>query len=180
MGNKDSNSLSNTNTNVIKTDELIIEGHLLRWENVTVQISNISSITAWNAKSPDFPIGAVVLIVFSIISFAMNTSETSRYMSYYHRVSIFTPLGVVLLVIAGILIFNWSKECEEAKHRNYLKIYMNSCVVYSILFRNKDFMHEVLRVFAEIFKDGGNVGDNYYISLIGGKINHIGPTNYEN
>ena len=39
----------------IKTDELIIDGHLLKWKNVTVQISNISSITTWEIK-PRFPI----------------------------------------------------------------------------------------------------------------------------
>ena len=55
MANKSGNILSNTNEKTIETNELIIEGHLLRWENVTVQISNISSVTAWSLQPPAFP-----------------------------------------------------------------------------------------------------------------------------
>ena len=41
---------------VIETDELQVRGHLLRWKDVVIQISNISQISVGNYPRPPFPL----------------------------------------------------------------------------------------------------------------------------
>lgn len=186
MGNKSNNVFINPNTNTIKTDELVIEGHLLRWENVTVQISNISSVTAWKVKPPPRWVNLLFSIIFAATGIMLlladyeNNSHHSYYYSSNPEFTIIGQIGIGLLVVGVIYLIIWLVGQGEPQNQEYLNICMNSGIVYSILFKDKEFAQEVLQLFAGIFKDGGNVGDNYYINMLGGKINHIGPTNYEN
>ena len=156
----------------IKTDELIIDGHLLKWKNVTVQISNISSITTWEIK-PRFPILSIILGIVGIVLLILVEYDRSfRYMDL-------DAYGTAALVFAFIRFIIWLIAYLMSKNLQYLHIYMASGAVYSILFKNKEFAQEVLQLFARIFKDGGNVGDNYYINVAGGKIDNIGHKEYQ-
>ena len=138
----------NSNKKII-TAKLIIEGHLLKWDNVTIQISNISSVTAWKIEPPPFPTTAVLLSV--ALGFAG--------MAY-------TPLGGAFLIVALGFIFWWQQEYRESKEKEYLNICTNSGIIYSILFNNKEFMRKVLRAFAIIFRDGEKAGIELNMNIV--------------
>ena len=62
------NSLgANSKEKQVKTQRLSIVGHLLRWEDVVIQISNISLISTSNFQQTALPVWAIVMSVIGVI-----------------------------------------------------------------------------------------------------------------
>lgn len=132
----------------VQTKQLLIQGHLLRWEGVIIQISNISLITSTNLNPPRFPIWAAIAVLAGI--------------------SLLDPIwyvGLIAMAVGGYSIYSWYSEYEEVKSHKYLNILLNSGFTYSILFSNEAFLDEVMHVFANIFEDGAKANTNYYIDI---------------
>ena len=161
------------NETTITTNELVIEGHLLKWENVVVQISNISSVTTMKVIPPRFPAMALILTFVGIVLITVDNAGSSRY--YYSSGSAVTAIGIALLILSIIRMLVWYSEAEPLMNKKYLSICTNSGMTYLILFRDEQFREKVLRVFTTIFAKGNRAGDTYYIDIKGGQIKHIGP-----
>ena len=132
----------------VQTKQLLIQGHLLRWEGVIIQISNISLITSTNLNPPGFPIWAAIAVLAGI--------------------ALLKPIwyvGLIALAVGGFSIYSWYSEYEQAKDHKYLNILLNSGFTYSILFSNEAFLDEVMCVFANIFENGEEYSTNYYIDI---------------
>lgn len=140
--------ISGKKEKTVQTKQLLIQGHLLRWEGVIIQISNISLITSTNLNPPVFPIWAAIAVLAGI--------------------SLLDPIwyvGLIAMAVGVYSIYSWYSEYEEVKSHKYLNILLNSGFTYSILFSNEAFLDEVMHVFANIFEDGAKSSTNYYIDI---------------
>ena len=160
-------------TKTVETDRLHIKGHLLKWDDVVIQISNISMITAAKLPFPRFPI--LVWIVASLgagVTIAASSLRSSYYM-YYYETAIYALLilGVVLMGAAVIWVLRWLMDCFKVMGHKYLNILLSSGDTYALYIQDQNFLQQVLQVFSNIFESGTNAGTNYYIDVSGGTIN---------
>ena len=152
--------MGNNSIKKIETDKLIIEGHLLKWDNVTIQISNISSVTAWEIKSR-FPMIVIILAIIGAVFLYTGSSQYGYRYSPDSGIMILSGIGGVLVIAAAVCLFVWWMDGPK----KYLNICMNSGITYSILFQDKYFMEKVLQVFAAIFKSGKSVETNISVNI---------------
>ena len=143
----------------IEVDEFTIKGHLLRWKDVAIQISNISLVTAVDVAPPEEAAagaalrklcgalltlaGLLLLVVASFGRMSNNDAGT------------FFALGCGSL-IAGIAILVYHGQEAKSSTKRYLDIYLASGNRYSILFEDDAFRQKVLDLFSVIFRDGAN------------------------
>ena len=131
------NSLgANSKEKQVKTQRLSIVGHLLRWEDVVIQISNISLISTSNFKQTALPVWAIVMRVIGVI-----------------LLPFIWWAGLLCLALGIFVIWAWYTENQKTKKYKYLNIQLNSGRMFSLLFENKEFLNQVLDVFANIFED---------------------------
>lgn len=121
---------------VIETDELQVRGHLLRWKDVVIQISNISQISVGNYPTQPFPMWTLVAILIGLFAMQFNVL-----------------IGLVGLLLGGGVIFIWYQERESKKGYKFLHLRLNSGTVFSFVFEQENFLRKVLDVFANIFED---------------------------
>lgn len=149
--------VGNQKEKTVKTEKLLIQGQLLKWDDVVIQISNISMITASDIQGPNFPLWSVFLCLVGIYLLNMKSL-------WY--------IGVALVIIAGIVIYTWYSQKKITQAHKYLNILMNSGYTYSILFESEPFLKKVLQIFANIFEAGSGAGVNYFIDLTGCRIDN--------
>lgn len=121
---------------IIETNELQIRGHLLRWKDVVIQISNISLISVGNYPRPPFPMWTIAVILIGIIAWPL---------------SILIGAIVLAVGIAGMSI--WYESWWPKKDYKFLHLYLNSGQSFSFMFEEESFLRKVLDVFANIFED---------------------------
>ena len=95
--------IGNKQEKTVQMKQLLIQGHLLRWEGVIIQISNISLITSTNLNPPRFPIWAAIAVLAGI--------------------SLLDPIwyvGLIAMAVGGYSIYSWYSEYEEVKSHKYL------------------------------------------------------------
>lgn len=137
----------------IETDGFTIQGHLLRWEDVVIQISNISLVSSRNVPTPKFPIWAAIVALLGLWLFTKNTL-----------------LALIVLGVGGGAIVLWYMQYNRLKDEKCLHILLNSGDTFSLIARDVHFVEQVLGVFSKIFKDGDKAGTNYYIDMKNCKI----------
>lgn len=134
---------------VVETKQFQICGHLLRWEDTVIQISNISLISTGNFQSQQFPMWAAILALLGLLALGASLI-----------------VGLMCIVVGIFCIYLWYKAIEKTKEYKYLNIYLNSGRVFSLLFEKEWFLREVLDVFANIFEGGGTKqGTNISIDI---------------
>ena len=120
----------------IKTQSLSIVGHLLRWEDVVIQISNISLISTSDFQQTMFPVWVIFLMVAGIVLLPFMWWA-----------------GLLCLALSIFVIWTWYNEIKKTKKYKYLNIQLNSGRMFSLLFESKEFLNQVLDIFANIFED---------------------------
>lgn len=137
LGKLIQNSLdSNQKSKKIETPNFSIKGNLLRWEDVVIQISNISLISSSKFQKTPFSKWNILFLLAGIV-----------------LLPIIAYLGLLCLAVGAFLIWTWYTEKERTKNFKYLNIQLNSGRVFSLLFEDKTFLVEVLNLFATIFED---------------------------
>ena len=139
----------------VEIKDFSIQGNLLKLDDIIIQISNISLITALDVRLPDFPLWVLAVALVGVILLAVKWF-----------------IGLFVLAVACLVIYTWYKNVERAKEHKYLNLLLNSGYTYAILFQNGTFLQEVLQIFANIFEDGVSTGTNYYIDMNGCKIDN--------
>ena len=56
----------NQKEKTVSTDGFQVKGHLLQWENVAIQISNISLVTSSDVQPTQFPIWGLLIVIAGI------------------------------------------------------------------------------------------------------------------
>ena len=155
---------------VVETRELSIRGHLLRWSDTVIQISNISMVSTAEVPAPRFG-GLLFLAVLSGISGICLLAINSRL--YYPDESI-QAIGIAGIVASVLLALIWGSTTGNKRDKVYLNLALNSGNVYSFLFTDKEFMRQVLQVFANIFESGTTSETNININTQVGEIRENG------
>lgn len=121
---------------VIETDELQVRGHLLRWKDVVIQISNISQISVGNYPRPPFPLWTIAAILIGLCFLPYNKF-----------------IGMIGLLVGIAVITMWYESWWDKKDYKFLRLYLNSGTSFFFTFKEEFFLRKVLDVFANIFED---------------------------
>lgn len=139
----------------IETNELKIKGNIMCWNETMIQLSNVSCISTSPIQLEEFPKYSILIVIAGIILLRFNIL-----------------VSIILLVGGAAWIYIWMNINEARKSETVLNIYMNSGNNLCILFSNRSFLYDVLKVLEQIIIDGGvgeqNVEINIHNSRISG------------
>lgn len=123
--NEELGKIFGTSDKEIITEQLTIKDNLLKFKDMTMQLSNISQIYDGKLK---FKISKWIIILL-LISFVGLFSEN------------FKTIGIVgLLISGGYIFFVYQKYMEN---RIYLFFILNSGQTYRLMFKDKTFLDQV-------------------------------------
>lgn len=123
----------------MEVGNLYIKGQLLQWEDVIIQISNISLITTANVQPARFPLLSLLILLIGLLLFSSKILIAS-----------------IVLLIGVAWIALWYQDYSQAKSQKFLRIYLNSGRAFSLLFKNETFLNRVMEIFANIFEEGND------------------------
>ena len=150
---KNSSLLSGDNKEkTVEIGSFRIEGHLLKWEDVVIQISNVSLVTSADQSPPPLKNLALCALLCLAGLFIMSVDA-----------GLLTVIGLAVIVAGAYGCYLWYQAWTKSKGQKFLHIHLNSGYTYSILFEKEAFMREVLQVFANIFEAGSEAKANYII-----------------
>lgn len=152
---------------VIATQNLTIRGHLLKWSDTSIQISNISMVSTASLPVPNLPMWTVVMLIIGLL--VLGVSADSGY-----GASAGIAIGLLLSVIGGAGIAVWVSSTQDAVAQKYLHIFLNSGNVYSFIVRDQKFLQQMLQVFSNIFESGTTNETNFQINVQGCEIRENG------
>lgn len=109
--------------NEIETEEFSIKDNLLKFSDLTIQLSNISYLSAGKKKFK-MPIMAIIILIISLF-----------------LLSILPIIGFLLLIASGGYI--WYLYNDYQKEKQFLTFNLNSGQIYRISFEKKDFLNKV-------------------------------------
>ena len=92
----------NQKEKTVETAGFQVKGHLLQWENVAIQISNISLVTSSDVQPTQFPIWGLLIVIVGIA-----------------LIPFMLPVGILLLALGAFTFFVWYRENEKKKHQNH-------------------------------------------------------------
>ncbi|MBF2674862.1 hypothetical protein IBB80_06240 [Listeria marthii] len=117
------NSMLGTKNNEIETEEFSIKDNLLKFSDLTIQLSNISYLSAGKKKLkiPALAIIALIISLFLLVAIPV--------------------FGFFLLLISGGYI--WYLYNDYQKNKQFLTFNLNSGQTYRISFEKKDFLTKV-------------------------------------
>ena len=164
---------------VIATQNLTIRGHLLKWSDTSIQISNISMVSTASLPAPRFPVWTIIMFVIGlpIVGYA---AQSFNYSSYYYYSDFESSTSIILivgcvLIGAGLIGFvSWCSAVQDAASQKYLHLFLNSGNVYSFIVRDQQFLQQMLQVFSNIFESGTTNETNFQINVHGCEIRENG------
>ena len=132
----------------IETEKFLIQGNILIWESNMIQLSNISYVSTSNLKTLPFPTQSLIIALAGLILLFM-----------------IPPAGIVAILVFVAWIFSWYKQNQERSRNINLNILLNSGHAIRMVFRNKEFLQQVLKVLMVIFADGNTHNKNVSINI---------------
>lgn len=156
MMNKGIEKLFNTQEEEeIKTDRLQINGNILRIDQTTLQLSNLSSISHGLIK---VKIPYAFLIIWGVVGLIF--------------IKLYALIGFILLIGLGIYIYYLYQKTINTN--SYLYLQLNSGINYTILFEDKEFLEKAKTVIEMSFnKKNQNIKINIKDQTIIGDNNRI-------
>lgn len=156
MMNKGIEKLFNTQEEEeIKTDRLQINGNILRIDQTTLQLSNLSSISHGLIK---VKIPYAFLIIWGVVGLIF--------------IKLYALIGFILLIGLGIYIYYLYQKTVNTN--SYLYLQLNSGINYTILFEDKEFLEKAKTVIEMSFnKKNQNIKINIKDQTIIGDNNRI-------
>lgn len=143
----------NTKESKIDTNALNIQGNILSWDDTTLQLSNISSISTAILKKLSFPMWTIVCFLIGMV-----IGEASG------------MVAGTLIIVGLVGICFWFAENKDRSRMICLSIIMNSGERFCILFRDRNFLNVVLRVLKKVIINGGVGSQNISINISNCKI----------
>lgn len=159
FGNRTTGASGNKNSRTVETADFIVEGHLLKWNNVAIQIDNVSMISSENPPLPVLPAWTLWATILGLLALIFGGS------SYSYSMTIIQQVGLIAFVI-GLCVFGmWMTQVKTLSKHKYLHILLNCGITYSIEFVDVDYLEKVLAAFEDIFKKGTDDTTYYYFDL---------------
>lgn len=137
----------------IETEQLLIKGNIMSWEDTMIQLSNVSFISTSPLEPLKFPRIILLTLIASFVMMKFNAG-----------------IGVLLLMVCMGWSYFWYDENQSRDSKKVLKIVMNSGYSLCIIFANQSFLQTVLQVLKQIFIEGGVGEQNVMIDLRNAKI----------
>ncbi|GCF92696.1 hypothetical protein NRIC_05870 [Enterococcus florum] len=141
-------SLFEGNNEEIETDLLVIKNNVLRFDRVSVQLSNISRVHTGEIK-PNLSLPMVFVFIVSLFLFKN-----------------WTLLGFIGLAVSGFHFYKFYQEYVNKKQ--YLTLSLNSGQFYSILFDDKEFIEKARSAIENAFNKSTdatiNIAENKIIN----------------
>lgn len=138
----------------IETSVLVVEDNLMIWENMMIQLSNVSCASEAPLEKMAFPKWSVLVIVLGFLLIKHDV------------------LLCLLLIGGGVgWIFIWDHVNKEREQKKILSIVMNSGDCYCFVFKDKEFLHRVMVAFRHIFRENGTTNRKIVIDMKKAKIN---------
>ena len=139
----------------IKTDRLQINGNILRIDQTTLQLSNLSSVSHGLIK---VKIPYAFLIIWGVVGLIF--------------IKLYALIGFILLIGLGIYIYYLYQKTINTN--SYLYLQLNSGINYTILFEDKEFLEKAKTVIEMSFnKKNQNIKINIKDQTIIGDNNRI-------
>lgn len=136
----------------IQTKRLLIRGNIMSWDNTMIQLSNVSCLSTAILDEVPFPKYAILLVLAGIVLLKFNV-----------------VVGLIALAVAGGWIYTWYNTNKKRSLQTVLSINLNSGLNFNLLFGNRAFLEDVLKVLEKIITEGG-IGDrNLSIDIYGCK-----------
>lgn len=126
----------------IETKQLLIKGNIMSWEEMMIQLSNVSCVSVSELNTIRFPLLALVFVVIGI---ALIQAEPT--------------LGIAALAVGLGWIIWWANANEKRKASKKLNILVNSGHTFQIVFSDRDFLKRILEILEVIIREGG-IGNN--------------------
>lgn len=138
--------------NSIQTKQLLIRGNIMSWDNTMIQLSNVSCISTSLLEEIPFPKYSILLILAGVVMFKFNAL-----------------VSLLALALAGGWIYTWYNTNRKRSLQIVLSINMNSGLNFNLLFGNRAFLEDVLKVLEKIITEGGIGDHNLSIDIYGCK-----------
>lgn len=132
----------------IETQELLITGNIMSWKGTMLQLSNVSCISTKPLEEDEFPKFSILLLLIGFWLFKSNFI-----------------LSILFLASGGIWVYVWYQENQIKISQSILNICMNSGVNLQFLFKDRNFLEEVLHVLEKIILEGGVGEQNVSINI---------------
>lgn len=126
----------------IETKQLMIKGNIMSWEEMMIQLSNVSCVSVSELNTIQFPLLA---LVFVIVGIALIQAEPT--------------LGIAGLGVGLGWIVWWANANEKRKSSKKLNILVNSGHTFQIVFSDRNFLKKILEILEVIIREGG-IGNN--------------------
>ena len=124
----------------------------MSWDNTMIQLSNVSCLSTAILDEMPFPKYAILLVLAGIVLLKFNV-----------------VVGLLALAVAGGWIYTWYNTNKKRSLQTVLSINLNSGLNFNLLFGNRAFLEDVLKVLEKIITEGG-IGDrNLSIDIYGCK-----------
>ena len=117
--------------------KLLIQGNIMAWQDNMIQLSNISFVSASEVSAMPFPMYSWIVFLSGIILLYFTLS-----------------LGILVLALFAASIACWYMLNEEYRKGLILTILLDSGNSFQLVFQNREFVQEVLKLLAEILADG--------------------------
>ncbi|MBR0282750.1 MAG: hypothetical protein IJQ81_14400 [Oscillibacter sp.] len=158
---------------VIATQNLTIRGHLLKWSDTSIQISNISMVSTASLPAPRFPVWSVIIFAIGLLV-TVRFAEALSYSYYDTPTIVIITVGVILISVGAVGFAAWMSSVQDSAEQKYLHIFLNSGNVYSFIVRDQKFLQQMLQVFSNIFESGTTNETNFQINVQGCEIRENG------
>ena len=135
-----------SNNREIKTEILKIHGNCMEFNDIVIQLSNISLISTEDIAPAKFPMGALGLVFLGLVMLFLKLTPIIL-------------LGLAFSAVGGFLIYKWYSESEKTKELKKLLLATNSGNVFTIVFEDQPFLEKVLQVLKEIISNPGHMSD---------------------
>ena len=132
----------NSNTNEIKTDDMVVSQNILKFNHTTIQLSNISQVVVGKPKLKiPWLSGIIFLITFTFI---FNQSLAGFLLL----------IDFIALIGSAVPLYRFYSNIR--KDTKYLILYLNSGRQYSIVFQSAEFADKVRSVIEGAFNQKDN------------------------
>lgn len=136
--------------NSIQTKKLLVKGNIMSWDNTMIQLANVSCLSTTPLEEIPFPKYSILLILVGLVMFKINVL-----------------VSLLALAAAGGWIYTWYNTNRKRSLQTVMSINMNSGMNFNLLFGDKGFLEDVLKVLEKIITEGGIGDHNLSIDIYG-------------
>lgn len=128
------------NSTQIKTDQILVKQNIIRFENVTLNLNNVSQINTGKIKVQVPFIPLIIAVIIGLVILKFNPS-----------------LGALLLLLVAAYGYHLYNVTQNSDH--YLTFILNSSSVYQILVKDTDFLNDIRDFIDKKVINGNNINN---------------------